>query len=97
MQGERAGNLPGVWIGLEEQRFFLVKFILNLANKFLEDIFECDHAESATIFIYDDGHVQFAIEKQLQQAFKRMAYKSLMCTTPTVLSRSPFSQSGKRE
>ncbi len=51
----------------DQQRFFLVEFILNLADQLLQNIFERDHPHRAAVFVHHNGEMEFPFEEQLQQ------------------------------
>ena len=70
VQRQRAIDFPRPFVFFQQQRFFLIELVLNLADEFLQNVFKRDHPNRAAIFIDHDGEVQFALEKELQQFFQ---------------------------
>ena len=66
MQRQRAIDFPGPFVFFQQQRFFLIELVLNLADEFLQNVFQRDHPDRAAVFIDHDGEVQSALEKKLQ-------------------------------
>ena len=84
MQRQRAGGFPDIFAHAHQFRLFLVEFVLNLADEFLQHVFQRHDADRAAVFIHDDGEVQFPFEKQLQQFFqpRRFPARKSACAPP---------------
>ena len=67
MQRQGAVNLPGARVVAEEEGFFLVEFILDLADQFFQDVLQGGQADGAAPFVHDDGEVEFSLEKKLEE------------------------------
>ncbi len=70
-------QFPGVFAAAQQQRFFLVELVLDLADQFLEDVFQRDHADRAAVFVHDDGEVEFSLQEKLEQFFQPGGFRDV--------------------
>ena len=62
MQGQGAVDLPMIGVAAQEERF-AGGTILNLPDKFLQDVLQRNHADGASVLIDHDGEVKVALQK----------------------------------
>jgi hypothetical protein len=67
MQREQTVNFPRLIAGPHQPWFLGVELVLNLADEFLQDVFEGDHADGTTVLVHHDGEVEFPVEEELQE------------------------------
>lgn len=70
VEGQGAVEVPGGGTGLGEEGFFLIEFVLNLADDFFEDIFKGHEAEGVAVFVHDDGEMELTLLEELEDFFE---------------------------
>ena len=51
-------------------RFFLIEFIFNRADQFLQHVLQGHQSERTSVFVHDEREMQFALEKEGKELFE---------------------------
>src|SRR5262249_22307632 len=71
VEAESAVDREFVSVDFLELGFLHVELILNIADQFLEHVFERDHADGTSKFVDHDREVRVFAQKKIQQLFQR--------------------------
>ena len=63
-----------VTVGPDKRRFLVIVFIVNLADNFLEYIFDREQSGDTAVFVDNDCHVVVAIAKFLEERVEAFGF-----------------------